>query len=87
MAKKWRILALDGGGIRGIYTLELLQRLADGFDGFLSNVNVFAGTSTGSIIALGLAAGKTPSQLLALYEKFGPKVFKRLWTVPAGLSP
>ena len=78
-----RILALDGGGIRGILTLEFLKvveslikarfgdntLLCDYFD-------LIGGTSTGSIIAAGLACGMTVEALQALYRNIGASVFQ-----------
>src|SRR5271165_3299218 len=60
-----RILALDGGGIRGILTLEYLA--------------VIDGTSTGSIIAAGLACGMTVDALKQLYTGIGASVFQTGW--------
>ena len=70
--KPFKILALDGGGIKGLYTASLLSKLeeksgkkaGDCFD-------LIAGTSTGGLIALGLAADKPSQDLVNLYEKFG----------------
>src|SRR6266849_2029556 len=53
----YRILALDGGGIRGVYTAVLLQRLSKEVPGFLGRADLLAGTSTGGILALALAEG------------------------------
>jgi hypothetical protein len=78
-----RILALDGGGIRGILTLQFLQTieslikarfgdktlLCDYFD-------LIGGTSTGSIIAAGLACGMTVDALQELYRNIGASVFQ-----------
>ncbi|AMV20004.1 patatin-like phospholipase family protein [Planctomyces sp. SH-PL14] len=66
----FRILSIDGGGIRGIIPAALLQQLeADLGDRRLCDVfDIIAGTSTGSIIAAGLAIGKRASELLQLYE-------------------
>src|SRR5262245_9236130 len=50
----YRILSCDGGGIRGVITAKLLQALDPSV---IKNIDLFAGTSTGSIIALGLASG------------------------------
>ncbi|HNT25227.1 MAG TPA: patatin-like phospholipase family protein [Anaerolineales bacterium] len=72
---KFRILSLDSGGIRGILTAVLLERLEEAYPGFLSMVDLFAGSSTGGILALGLAAGKTPSEAACMYERDGPEVF------------
>jgi uncharacterized protein len=78
-----RILALDGGGIRGIFSLEILLRmqtllrewsgnpemvLADHFD-------LFAGTSTGAIIATCLCWGMSVDEVLGLYLRFGKTMF------------
>lgn len=71
----YRILALDGGGIRGLLTAMLLERLEAARPGLLAQVDLFAGASTGGILALGLAAGRTPSQARELYETRGRLVF------------
>ena len=73
------ILALDGGGIRGLYTAVLLERLTDAVPEFLPKVDLFAGTSTGGIIALGLAAGLSPSHLVALYRDQARRIFDDSW--------
>lgn len=81
-----RILALDGGGLRGILTLGMLEhierllaerhgtgdkfRLAHYFD-------LIAGTSTGAIIAAGLAKGMSVAEVLSEYRSLGEKVFEK----------
>jgi hypothetical protein len=80
-----RMLALDGGGIRGALTLGYLQRmedilrtrhqnpklrLADYFD-------LIAGTSTGAIIAAALAIGLEASAIRQMYLELGGRVFGR----------
>jgi patatin-like phospholipase/acyl hydrolase len=69
-----RILALDGGGIRGVLTATLLARL-EASRGFLAKVDLFAGTSTGGILALGLASGLTPGALAQIYLQRGSEIF------------
>jgi patatin-like phospholipase/acyl hydrolase len=71
----YRILSLDGGGIRGLISAILLERLEQAHPGFISQVDLFAGTSTGGLLALGLATGRTPAQARQLYEIYGNKVF------------
>ncbi len=78
----FRILSLDGGGIRGWLTASLLQRLQNdlkqqGYPDFLEKVDLFAGTSTGGLLALGLAKGLSLQDCRDLYEKHGPIIFKR----------
>ena len=76
---RYRILSIDGGGIRGIIPVILLERLARerGLERFLEGVDLLAGTSTGGLIALALAAGRTPSQIRSLYETQGSAIFDR----------
>lgn len=90
-----RLLALDGGGIRGLITLGILEkmemdlrrilkkdarfRLADYFD-------FIGGTSTGAILATGLSLGLSTAELTKFYLEAGPLMFKkeelldRLWS-------
>ena len=74
---KYRILCLDGGGLRGLITARLLARLNahPQVAGWLSTVDLFAGTSTGGILALGLACGKTPEEICTVYKERGGVIF------------
>jgi patatin-like phospholipase/acyl hydrolase len=76
---RYRILSLDGGGIRGLLTAILLERLDAGVPGWRDKVDVIAGTSTGGVIALGLAHGLSPTALRQLYEKKGSEIFDDSW--------
>ncbi|EKX34472.1 hypothetical protein GUITHDRAFT_80524, partial [Guillardia theta CCMP2712] len=49
---EFRILSLDGGGVRGILSAVILARLLKAVPTFLDNVDLLAGTSTGGLIAL-----------------------------------
>lgn len=76
----FKILTLDGGGMRGVLSAQLLthieavlfqqtgRRLHEYFD-------LIAGTSTGAILASGLAVGKSAEQLVQLYLKQGRRIF------------
>jgi hypothetical protein len=80
-----RILALDGGGVKGILTLGMLdtletelRRRARNPDLVLSDYyDLIGGTSTGAIIASGLALGLPVKAMIELYLDLGPKVFGR----------
>ena len=78
---KFRILSLDGGGIRGVVTAILLQRLSADkhLDGWLDSVDLIAGTSTGGLLALGLAHGVDLQTIRNLYEVKGGEVFDDSW--------
>jgi hypothetical protein len=72
-----RILALDGGGIRGRITLGILKGIERVLGGRLSDhFDLIGGTSTGSIIATGLALGWSVDRLIELYDQLGAEVFK-----------
>ena len=71
-----RILRIFGGGIRGLFTCVVLQRLEEEVPGWLDRVDLIAGTSTGGIMALGLAYGLSPTTLRNLYYEKGPLIFR-----------
>ncbi|MEJ2299862.1 MAG: patatin-like phospholipase family protein, partial [Anaerolineales bacterium] len=71
----YRILSMDGGGIRGLITVILLERLESAHPGFLEKIDLLAGTSTGGILALAVAAGLSPERIRHLYETSGRNVF------------
>ena len=74
----FRILSLDGGGIRGIFSAAILADLEStylGGDSVAEYFDLITGTSTGGILALGLAAGMTAGELLDLYITRGREIF------------
>jgi len=75
-AEKIKILSFDGGGVRGIASLEILKKLqSDTKIDLYEDFDVFAGTSTGSIIALFLATGMPLDSLIDQYETMSSSVF------------
>lgn len=70
-----RIVSIDGGGIKGVLTARLLERLESACPGWVSRTDLFAGTSTGGIIALALASGMTPAECVELYRENGRTIF------------
>jgi hypothetical protein len=81
-----KLLALDGGGIRGVLTLQVLIRMEEilrersgqGDDFRLCNFfDYIGGTSTGAIIAAGLAIGMSAKELSDFYIATGPKMFEK----------
>jgi len=72
---RFRILSIDGGGVRGLLVAVLLQQLDELVPGWRRGIDLIAGTSTGGIIALGLAHGLEPSQLRELYLNKTPLIF------------
>ena len=79
--REFRILSIDGGGIRGIFPAAFLAGLEQRYLRGASVAGYFdliAGTSTGGIIALGLAAGVTAAELRNLYIDRGGEIFPPL---------
>ena len=71
-----RILSIDGGGIRGTFPAACLAALERHLPKPIGcYFDLIAGTSTGGIIAIGLALGLRASELLDLYEHRGPEIF------------
>ena len=72
-----RILAIDGGGIKGVFPASFLATVEDTIEDNIANYfDLIVGTSTGGIIALGLGLGLSAKELLAFYEEHGPTIFK-----------
>ena len=76
--RDFRILSIDGGGIKGMFPAAVLGALEERFLDGESIANYFdliAGTSTGGVISLGLGAGLNSQELLGLYRDRGREIF------------
>jgi len=77
-----RMLALDGGGIRGLLTLGILEKLEALVGSPLCEYfDYIAGTSTGAIIAAGFAQGKSVADMLAFYRENGKQMFEHSFLI------
>ncbi len=85
-----RLLALDGGGVRGAITVAFLERIEQVLRQHLGKDEVHlgdwfdlvGGTSTGAIIAGALALGYTTQDIKRFYLELAPRVFKRpFWRI------
>ena len=72
-----KILAIDGGGVKGIYPAAFLSYLEESLAGekISDYFDLIVGTSTGGIIALCLGLGMSAKEVVELYEELGPVVF------------
>lgn len=81
--KQFKVLSIDGGGIKGLYSAKILSN----FEAELRRVNgdsvrivdytdLICGTSTGGLIALALALRIPAETICNFYEKKGPQIFK-----------
>jgi len=71
----YKILSIDGGGIRGILPVRVLERLETHRPGILQNFDLFAGSSTGAVLAAGFAYGFGARFMRQMYQGFGKEVF------------
>jgi len=93
-ARPFRVLSLDGGGMRGIYTAQYLSSLAEGFSkkrscGTLdlgAGFDLIVGTSTGAILACALVANVPLSRVVEFYTKRGASIFERRVPTSLGFS-
>lgn len=96
MAEPFRILCIDGGGIRGIIPAIWLQRLEEELESrktsLLKSFDLICGTSTGSIVGAAVATNTDIKRVIDLFHDDGPAIFNRSRIkqaigrfVPAGL--
>ena len=80
--KRFQILSLDGGGIKGIFAAAVLAALEDDLGiNIVDHFDLITGTSTGGIIALGLGLGMKPREIVEFYLRVGPEIFPRIFGV------
>jgi len=79
----FRVLSINGGGMRGIYAASYLESLEHSFASRRGEealdigkaFDLIVGTSTGAIIGCGLAKGVRPTEIVKLYKDNGSKIF------------
>lgn len=83
----FRILSIDGGGMRGIVAARMLETLEQYLDRPLQNYfDLITGTSTGALIAASLMMGHSPTELVKLYLNRGHEIFPyQSWFSPQRL--
>lgn len=74
--KTFRILSIDGGGIKGLYSLSVLNVFEKHFNIKIHDCfDMICGTSTGGLIALALSIGKSTDELIAIYKENASIIF------------
>jgi len=83
--KPFRVLSIDGGGIRGVipatWLVHIQRKLGKPLYEYF---DLIAGTSTGSILGAAVALGKDIEDCYRLYDQFGPTIFPRRFTEKNG---
>ena len=78
--KVFKVLAIDGGGIKGLFASTILERIERDYNLSISDhFDMICGTSTGGLIALGLALKIPANELSRFYVEKGPEIFKSGW--------
>ena len=81
--RPFRVLSLDGGGMRGIYTAAFLERMVVHFAKIRAaecldlgkGFDLITGTSTGAIVGCALAVGRPLGEVISLYREHGRQIF------------
>lgn len=74
--KPFKILSIDGGGIKGLYSATILKEFEEKFECSISDYfDMICGTSTGGLIALALSLKISAKEICDFYEFEGPKIF------------
>ena len=72
----FRILSIDGGGIKGVYSAALLEKLEEHTGKSIAELfDLICGTSTGGLIALFLGAGFSPKEIVEFYKDNATTIF------------
>lgn len=73
MRKPFKILCIDGGGIKGLFSAQVLAKFEDVFNTSISDqFDLICGTSTGGIIALAASANIPMLDVVRFYKEKGP---------------
>lgn len=76
--KPFKILSIDGGGIKGLYSSTILEHLEEEFGGIISDYfDLICGTSTGGLIALAASQKIPATQISKIYKENGQDIFPR----------
>lgn len=85
MKKPFKILCIDGGGIKGLYSATVLSVFEETYKTSCSDhFDLICGTSTGGIIALAISLKIPMNEAVCFYQKYGPDIFsqkKKIWPI------
>lgn len=71
----FKILSIDGGGVKGLFSACVLREIEAQYGSLTEHFDMLCGTSTGGLIALALAGGKSASEIVDFYRDWGPRIF------------
>lgn len=71
----FKVLTIDGGGIKGLFSAKVLSEIERVNGSVAEHFDMLCGTSTGGLIALALAAGRSAAEIVEFYRVWGPQIF------------
>lgn len=78
MDKPFKILSIDGGGIKGLYSSKIIEHLEEKHQCSMSDYfDMICGTSTGGLIALALSLKIPATEISKIYETYGENIFPK----------
>ncbi len=87
VGKKIRILAVDGGGLKGMFTVYAIWRLKEEYGiNLVEEFDMFTGTSTGAIVVGSLLIGKDPKEIYDEYMRGEKDLFGKKYTLRESMS-
>ena len=76
--RKFRILTIDGGGIRGVFPAHILRCISERLKIDIKHYfDMISGTSTGAIIAAAVACNIGPERIVSMYQNSSQKIFQK----------
>jgi len=75
MSETFKILSIDGGGFRGLFSAAALSEIEKVNGSIAEHFDLLCGTSTGGLIAIAIAAGRSAQEIVDFYKNWGPKIF------------
>lgn len=75
--KDFKILSIDGGGIKGLYSALIIKHLEEQYGPISDFFDMICGTSTGGLIAMALSVKKSSNDIVKFYVEKGPQIFTR----------
>ena len=85
--KVFKILSIDGGGIKGLYSSTILEHFEKKYQCNISDhFDMLCGTSTGGLIALALSLKIPAKEISKLYSEEGIKIFPKMGKLKGGIK-
>ena len=72
---QYKILSIDGGGVKGLIAAEIIKSIENKRPGFIKKFDCFTGSSSGSIVTALLVSGHHPQKVASIFKKHMDTIF------------